>query len=115
MSVGIAATAVLGRFGLIGGVIAGAAGAVTFCGLLAIMIRIREMLEECLREFRRGSSAEEGREEEGDHEMGQARAGTGKAVRRSRKSQGNGSGRNCKKSGPKRIGWLRRYPISLKM
>ena len=44
--------------GLIGGVIAGTAAAVTFCGLLAIAIRIRELLEECLRELRRGGPAE---------------------------------------------------------
>ena len=58
LSTGIAATAVIGPFGLIGGVIAGAAAAVTFCGLLAIAIRIRELLEECLRELRRGRPTE---------------------------------------------------------
>ena len=58
LSTGIAATAVIGPFGLIGGVIAGAAAAVTFCGLLAIAIRIRELLEECLHELRRSGSGE---------------------------------------------------------
>ena len=58
LSAGIAATAVLGPFGLIGGVIAGAAAAVTFCGLLAVAIRIRDLLEECLAELRRGGPTE---------------------------------------------------------
>ena len=55
---GISAAAVTGPFGLIGGVVAGAAAAVTFCGLLAIAIRIRELLEECLVELRRGGPSE---------------------------------------------------------
>ena len=58
LSAGIAATAAIGPFGLIGGVIAGAAAAVTFCGLLAVAIRIRDLLEECLAELRRGGPTE---------------------------------------------------------
>ena len=58
LSAGIAATAVIGPAGLIGGVITGAAAAVTFCGLLAIAIRIRELLEACLAELRRAGPRE---------------------------------------------------------
>ena len=62
LGTGIAATAVIGPVSLIGGIIAGAATAVTFCGLLAIDIRIRELLEACLVELRRGRPSEYGAE-----------------------------------------------------